>query len=369
MDDNFKAIVQPRIHSAKKQKLEDITPLETPISAHVDISSVCNFKCSFCFQADTLGMKKVGLKRGFMSEEMFKKIIDDFKDFPQKIKKIKIGNHGEPTLHPKIADFISYAVKSNTAEIIEVFTNASKLEPTLNEKIIKAGLQRINISLEGLDDKRYMDVAGVKQDFSKIISGVKDLYEKKIKLNSKLIIYVKIADEAHSLDKDNELIFGLSNKEKKYFYDTFGPICDEIFVEKIVPQWAETQQKEQNEVEKTGMYGQTISSWKKVCPFTFMYLHFNCDGTVSPCTLDWPRKVVIGNVKNESVSDIWNGQSLKDLRIAMLQGKRNCIDFCKSCSAPMVCVEENLDPHTDKILSIMNATTKSEFQKNKWLEA
>ena len=91
MEENTTAVIQPRIHSAKKQRLEDIIPLQTPISAHVDVSSVCNFKCSFCFQADTKGMKDVGLKRGFMAEDMFKKIIDDLGDFPEKIKKINIS--------------------------------------------------------------------------------------------------------------------------------------------------------------------------------------------------------------------------------------------------------------------------------------
>ena len=365
MEENTTAVIQPRIHSAKKQRLEDIIPLQTPISAHVDVSSVCNFKCSFCFQADTKGMKDVGLKRGFMAEDMFKKIIDDLGDFPEKIKKIKIGNHGEPTLHPKVSELIEYAKKSETADIIEVFTNGSKLEPVLNEKIVKAGLQRINISLEGLTDKRYLEVAGVKQDFSQIISGVKNLFETKERLKSDLIIYVKVADEAHALKDASKKGFSMTEGERNYFYKTFGPICDEIFIEKVVPQWAETQEDKQNDVMETGMYGQKIGSWKKVCPFTFMYLHFNCDGSVSPCTLDWPRKVDIGNVKYQSVLEIWNGESLKELRTAMLYGKRNCINFCKSCAAPMVCVEEDLDPHTDIALKAINA--KPESAPNKWL--
>ena len=45
-------IVRPRIYSAKKQKLEGVVPLSTPYSVHIDVCSVCNFKCSFCFQAD-----------------------------------------------------------------------------------------------------------------------------------------------------------------------------------------------------------------------------------------------------------------------------------------------------------------------------
>jgi molybdenum cofactor biosynthesis enzyme MoaA len=192
-------VVRPRIHSADKKPLQDLLPLRTPISAHVDISSICNYRCSFCFQADTKGMKEVGLKRGWMEVDMFKKIVDGFKEFPDKIKKIKIGNHGEPTLHPDVAEMVKYAHESDTADIIEMFTNGSRLTPELNEAMVKAGLQRINISLEGLTDKRYLEVAGVKQNFQEIIDGVKSLYEIKTREKSDLQIYVKIADQAHAL--------------------------------------------------------------------------------------------------------------------------------------------------------------------------
>ena len=52
-----------------------------------------------------------------------------------------------------------------------------------------------------------------------------------------------------------------------------------------------------------------------------MYLHINHDGIVSPCTLDWPREVSIGNTKKNSPKEIWNGKTLKDLQIAQLQVK------------------------------------------------
>ena len=123
MSTSSPAIVQPRIHSAKKTPLIDLIPLATPISAHIDVCSLCNFRCSFCFQADTKGMKEVGLKRGFMDKELFFKIVDDMKEFPDTIKKIKIGNHGEPTMHPDLPEMVKYARESGTADIIEIFTN------------------------------------------------------------------------------------------------------------------------------------------------------------------------------------------------------------------------------------------------------
>jgi radical SAM protein with 4Fe4S-binding SPASM domain len=363
------AVVQPRIHSAKKRPLQELVPIRTPISAHIDISSVCNYKCSFCFQADLQGMKQVGLKRGFMEYDTFRKIVDELCEFPDKVKKVKLGNHGEPTLNPMVAEMVAYVRSKGCAEIIEMFTNGSRLEPKLNEALVSAGLQRINVSLEGLSDERYYQVAGVRQNFSEIIEGVRDLFERKQKAGSDLQIYVKIADHAHALKKDSTEIFVLTEEEREYFFATFGPICDEIFVEKVVPQWAETQLEKQNNVGNTGMYGQKIeNAWKEVCPFIFMYLHFNCDGTVSPCTLDWPRKVVIGNVNDSSVGQIWNGQSLRDLQVAMLAGKRDCINFCSACSAPMVCVEEDLDPFKAEVLSsVTEGLVYSELSTNPWV--
>jgi radical SAM protein with 4Fe4S-binding SPASM domain len=359
------AKVQPRIYSAPKAPLEERVPLKTPLSVHIDISSICNFRCSFCFQADNKAMKNVGLKRGKMSLELFKKIVDDLTEFPEKVKKIKIGNHGEPTLHKDLPEMIAYAKKMEVAEVIEVFTNGSKLEPGLNQALVDAGLQRINVSVEGLSDERYMQVAGVKQDFSELVEGVKDLYKRK---DDSLVIYVKIADQTSALDKGDNRTFILSEDERQYFYDTFGNICDEIYIEKIVPQWAETQLDKQNDVSETGMYDQKIKRYKETCPFTFMYLHFNCDGTTSPCTLDWPRKVVIGNVNEQSVKDIWTGRSLHNLRVAMLKGQRKDINFCKNCSAPMVCVNEDFDPHADKVLAAIDAIDQ-QLVDNEWLES
>ncbi len=359
------AVVRPRIYSAKKSPLETIVPLKTPISAHIDVASLCNFRCSFCFQADTAGMKAVGLKRGFMPLQLFKKIVDDLKEFPEKVKKIKIGNHGEPTLHPDLPEMIAYAREAQVSEIIELFTNGSKLTPELNNGLIQSGLQRVNVSLEGLSDERYKAVAGKKIDFQSIVNGVKNLYSNK---SEQLKIYVKIADHAHALKEDSSEVFILTEEERNFFFKTFSDICDEIFIEKVVPQWAETQIEKQNELQSTGMYGQKIKTDKDVCPFTFMYLHFNCDGTVSPCTLDWPRKVVIGNTNIESVKDIWFGKKMRQLQLAMLMGKRNRINFCNACSAPKVCMDEDLDPHKKLVLTKMYASEEEMKEPNPWLD-
>jgi len=356
------AIIRPRIHSSKKQPLENLLLLNTPFSAHIDICSLCNFRCSYCFHADEKALRRYNVKLGKMPEKLFKKIVDNLTKFKQKLKKVKIGNHGEPTLHKNLPDFIQYISNSNITDIIELFTNGSMLTPSLSESIISAGLNRINISIQGLSSERYKEVTGVTIDFKKLVKNIQYLY--KIRGNCK--IYIKIVDKVYPL-AENETPYILQENERKFFYDLFGPICDEIYIEKVVPQWAETQLKKQNTIEETGMYGQKVKQYKEICPFIFMYLHFNWDGTVSPCTLDWPKKIIIGNVYRESPKDIWEGKKLRDLRIAMAKGDRKNINFCNNCSAPVVCVDEDLDPFKDKVYEALNVSDTEKIGPNPWI--
>uniref|UniRef100_A0A6M3IT37 Putative iron-sulfur cluster-binding domain contining protein n=1 Tax=viral metagenome TaxID=1070528 RepID=A0A6M3IT37_9ZZZZ len=321
----MKAKILPRIHSSQKGDLVKAIPLSTPYSVHIDPCSYCNFKCKFCFQS-----QKDKPEQGIMDWFVFLKILTQLKGFPEKIKKIKIGLHGEPLLYPDILKMILSIELYKITNTIELFTNGYFLEPTLNKNLITSGLDRINISIEGLDSKQYKEMAGVKVYMGRFIKNIKHLYDNR----GKCKIYIKTITQ-----------------DKNRFYDMFGDICDEIFVENAVPQWPGIGNPKLPEV---GMYGQPIKQWKEVCPFPFMYLHYNWDGTVSPCTLDWGHKIIIGNANKESAVEIWNGQKLKDLRIKMLEGKRGEIPFCDKCLAPMVCCEEDLDKEREVLLETFN---------------
>ena len=328
----MKAKVQARVHSSEKTKLEDVIPLETPFSVHIDICSKCNFKCNFCFQADTEAMKQKGYKYGSMKLELFKKITDDLNEFKDKVRKVKIGLHGGPLIHPELSQMISYMNSQNVTDIIELFTNGSMLNPKLNKEMIDAGLTRINISVEGLTSEKYRQVTGAKVDMDEFIKNIANLYE----VRKECKIYIKIVD------------IKLCQEDKDRFFEIFGDICDEIFIENVVPQWSEVNKFD---VDTTGMYGQEVKKHKEVCPFPFMYLHFNFDGTASPCTLDWSKEVLIGDISKESALEIWQGEKLKDLQIKMLEKKRDDILLCNTCLAPVVCCFEDLDDDAEMLLN------------------
>ena len=183
----MKAKVVARVFNSEKTELENVVPLDTPYSVHIDICSICpgihnkqlllicNFKCNFCFQSDPEAMSKKGYKYGSMSFDLFKKITDDLKEFNHKIRKVKIGLHGEPTLHTELPKMISYMKSQNVTEITELFTNASRLNPKLNRELIDAGLDRVNMSIEGLSSEKYKEVTGVAVDMEKFVENIRNL--------------------------------------------------------------------------------------------------------------------------------------------------------------------------------------------------
>ena len=55
------------------------------------------------------------------------------------------------------------------------------------------------------------------------------------------------------------------------------------------------------------------------------------DGRVVPCCFDFDAKVVLGDLKTQTMEEIWNGPAYIELRKAELEG-RNRSELCANCN-------------------------------------
>ena len=55
------------------------------------------------------------------------------------------------------------------------------------------------------------------------------------------------------------------------------------------------------------------------------------DGAVLPCCFDKDGKYKMGDVKNNSFSNIWNNQKYAEFR-KLISNSRREIDICKNCT-------------------------------------
>lgn len=323
------------IVNKKRNKLEEVIPLNTPYTIAIDPSNMCNFKCKFCAIQSTNELMKY--KKQLMSLEMFEKIVNDIREFDEKLKVLRISGQGEPLLNKELPKMIKIAKVAEIAEWIEVVTNGSLLNPKLNTELVSSGVNRIRISIEALDEEGYKNIANAKIDFQKFLCNIKDLYEKSRGLCE---IYIKTVNVA---------VPELSSK--KLFYNMFGDICDKIFIDNVIPLWSDYNELEQEfKIDnKIGAHGQNVVD-VRVCVYPFYSFLINPDGDVTMCCADWRRIYVIGNVGQDTLKNIWKGKKLRSFWENNLDGEKEKHLMCKGCVLPKYDCQDNIDIYSKSIL-------------------
>ncbi len=318
------------LREKQRQHLPDLIPLPTPYVVYIDPTNKCNFKCTFCPTADKDLLGKVGRSLDQLKIEDFKKIIADLKMFPQKIKLLSLYKDGEPMLNPSFPDMVNIAKDAQVAERIWTKTNGSMLSPQLNAKIVQ-GLDMIHISIEGVSEEAYKKTAKVKINYQKYLDNIKDLFDRR----GSCKVYIKIADT------------GLSEEEVSKFYNDFEHISDFCAIEKLMG-WSNSGLKDFTLGTQPDTYDGLPLVDKIACAYPFYVLAVNSGGSVSVCGNDWSEKATVGNVLNNSLVDIWNGDKLQELRLLHVRNKRHLNEACANCYYLKI-VPDNIDSYLNKI--------------------
>lgn len=326
------------ILAQKRTCLQDVLPLDTPFTLLVEVSRLCNFKCRFCPQSEK--DKFLLFDKNLLSLEDFQEILSQMKDFPQKFKKVYMHGTGESLLNPKLPEMIHLLKQSGVTNSIDLTSNGALLTQTLGEQLVDAGLDHLHISVEALSNEKYWEITGGSHvDFDEFTEKIRAFSAQR----GKCRLTIKIAQA--SLEKSGD-------REK--FLEIFAPLCDEIFVEQIYPIWPDFQLPEAvcSKEGQSGQYGQAIEE-KRVCPQIFTVLAVKCDGSVSPCSVDWANGVKLGNIHSQRLRQIWEGDRLREMRRLHLANGRQSSQYCASCGLPKYSCVDNLDGFASELLQKM----------------
>lgn len=302
------------------KNLSEILPLDTPLSIMIDPSNLCNFKCIFCPTGNSKLLKQIRRPKGMMDFELYCKIIEDISKFENKLKYLQLYKDGESFLNKNLGRMISYAKNKDVTEVISIVSNGSLISKDRALEIIDSGLDEIKISIEHTSDEGYKKITKKNYNYSSIRENVRFLYMEKARRKANLKIYTKILDT------------GLSEEEKQTFYNDFEEISDTINIESLMG-WSDSEKEDFTLGFNTnvGMDGHTKLKPRNVCPEPFKRMAINFDGTVSVCCVDWTHGMVVGDVTNENLVDIWNGEKLYDFRLLHLTNLKNEIEACRNC--------------------------------------
>jgi len=275
-----------------------------------------------------------GRYQGVMKLPLFQKIIDDLAEFDRPIKVLRLYKDGEPFLNKNLAKMIAYAKRSGAVEYIDTTTNGSLMTPARLAPMLEAGLDKINISVDGMNREQYVNFTGFDFDFDAFVNNVKWLDANK----GNCEVAIKIPGEL------------ITEAQRAEFFDTFGNYCDRIFVENFAPCWPEFDVEAHTGIKITkGIYQQPVVP-TDTCPYIFYSISVNADGLVSSCFLDWGRKLIVGNLATDTIKAVWHSKKMNALRRQHLEGRRAQNPVCSKCGQLTHCLPDNIDSFRAELL-------------------
>jgi radical SAM protein with 4Fe4S-binding SPASM domain len=250
-----------------------------------------------------------------MDFSLFKKIIDECKEnnFEGTIAPFL---NGEALLVPNILHYLKYIRKQIPNASISLYTNASKLSNEIGLKIIKENLLDIlTISFDGGTKEAYESVRvglsfeDVKKNVHTFINNRNILKKEKLKVIISMVVTKENIDTKKDLEKE------FSDADEVGFHKFFN----------YAGQLSPTQNKQQNKL-KNFLYKQNFCNRLRDC------ITILVNGDVALCCFDYEGKVIIGNVKNSTIKEVWNGERLERIREDLKHRNFDKLPLCSRCS-------------------------------------
>lgn len=274
------------MHSFPKILFPEIIQIETTI--------LCNSACTFCPQNE--------MTRGprFMEEWIWKKIVDQSRGRGIAYRPFMIN---EPFVDPNLPKVIRY-IKEDPTSTVEFNSNAHMTPKTDIEAILAAGLDRVWFSIDGFTQETY-DQSGRGGKLERMVENVLKFVEERNRQQSKCEIVVRMIDMDFNRHEHNDFL--------KYWNEQAD--LAEIT---MLYEWPwETQE--------------TFAP--KPCLKVQKEMFFMVDGQATLCCWDSDARGIIGDIKTQSLEEIWLGAINQKYRDHLSRGERGEIHLCSKCNA------------------------------------
>jgi len=133
-------------------------------SLRISLTDRCNFRCVYCTPPEGFSVTP---KPHYLTVDEVVRLVRIVGHYG--VGRIRLTG-GEPLLRDDIVDVVRAVRAVETVHEVSITTNASRLAP-LAVPLREAGLDRLNISLDSLDDARFARVARTAQ-YARVMAGI-----------------------------------------------------------------------------------------------------------------------------------------------------------------------------------------------------
>jgi radical SAM protein with 4Fe4S-binding SPASM domain len=262
---------------------KDFLP-DFPIHIDIELIDACNLACIHCFRNEEIA-RKMGITINTGARfplNIFKEIMDEGKAYG--LKAINLGFSGECLLRDDICELINIAYESGVLDI-RLITNGILITHNLAERLLNSRLTFLSMSIDATTSKTYENLKG------------KDCFKQ---LEDNLTYLIQKKKESR---KDFPLIRGsfYTSPENQ---DEFGP-----FLEKYQDNFDFIDCQDFKDLRNVKKHKKGNS-----CKMPFQRLAIFANGDVAPCCSFFSKKLIVGNITQSSVKEIWDSKIMKGIR-------------------------------------------------------
>ena len=287
-----------------------------PAFVSIEPTNICNLRCPECptgNQTSTVG-------KGKITVELCQNLM------PQIEKTVFFANlyfQGEPFVNEQMISIIKTA--SNARILTSISTNAHFITEKIADEIVKSGLTKLIISLDGYDQKSY-ETYRRNGTFQKVLDGMKAIQQAKIQNKSHLpLVELQCLLFKHTENHKNEI---------RQIGKEFGA----DIIQFKTAQFYDEQNIEMLPSQKNSRYTQengklTIKNkLKNKCWKMWSSCIIAWNGNVLPCCFDKNHTFSYGNIQEKSLAEIWFSKPYTNFR-KLVHTERGKISMCQNCTS------------------------------------
>ncbi|HYR90198.1 MAG TPA: radical SAM protein [Terriglobia bacterium] len=272
-----------------------------PIEITLESTAKCNLYCPMCPRhIYTFDNENMDLA-------LYKKIVEDCKDYVEFVWPYGIG---EPMIHPNIFEMIR--ITRDAGIRTGMSTNATLLDERRRDMLLDSGLDYVILAFDGASKETY-EKYRFGATFEKTRENILNFLQRKLDRKSPIYVVLQMV-----MLKEN------SHEVEAYKKLWSIPGVDEIRFKR-------------DEVQIDGSKipdGEQKGQRRNPCHLLWRGpLYVRYDGLAYPCCYMYDEKPV-GDLKKQSVMEVWNSPAMVQLRGAHLTGDLSPYPICQTCQAP-----------------------------------
>ncbi len=285
-----------------------------PALVQVQTINRCNAACEFCPYPYTVALQD----RRVMGDEVFSRIVAECASEPGLRSFCPMGKN-EPLMDPRLEQRIAeFRAVAQPHQIIELVTNGSMLSPKRVQALADAGLDLLTVSASATDADTYRRVmAGL--SWERVSGNLDALADRDLPTMNVYVRFVEDMTNRRSLRRFRARwgrfnLFGFAVNNRAGTVRGFERLRVR---HSPVLRWLRR------------AAGRSI--WP-ICPYVTSMVHVLENGDVPFCLNDWQGREVLGNVREASIREIYNGERMQQIRALQAAGRFDEIPACRECS-------------------------------------